>query len=239
MSPVNAALADLPAKGQFLSASKVFYFKSHNFPFTRAAEAEASALVVPVPKEEARFLRVQEDLTLSALRNQQSLQVLILALEERLKGEGNEVNKDIFTHISTLKEAVLPLGQSLVRSLANDRLRRRDIQISPLVPTKVSEQLRVLPVDGESVLPTDVSTFVEERTRSQRSLDQAAAITELLKLSRKAPAPPPTQKQSANKQTDISQRGKSTTRGRARGRGRGSRGKPRGFHQPASKPAEK
>ena len=117
--------------------------------------------------------------------------MLLLSLEQRLKREGNEVSTDVFTHIAALKEAVWPLGESLTRILANDRLRRRDIQLSDQTTGKVASQLRTLPVFDKSVFPTEVTAFVEEQTRHERSLDQGRAIAELLKVARKAPAPPP------------------------------------------------
>ena len=191
MAPVNEAVQSLTGKGNFLLSHKKAGFPCHNFPFSRASEGEPSNFLAPVPKEEARFLRVQEDLTLTSLQSQQSLQVLLLSLEQRLKREGNEVSTDVFTHIAALKEAVWPLGESLSRILANDRLRRRDIQLSDQITGKVASKLRTLPVFDKSVFPTEVTAFVEEQTRHERSLDQGRAIAELLKVARKAPAPPP------------------------------------------------
>ena len=200
----------------------------------------AATFLKAPPAEETRFLRNQQQLLGAAFQSQQVTQVLAMAFRKRLLDTpGVTLPPEVTFHLNALVDSVVPTGHWVARAAANGQLRMRDLSVADAVPKRSRELLRSRPLGTAEVFGPEVESFLEESTRAQRVLDQEAWLRQTLEVQAGANKPPGT---GAGRGQPFSQQAKGAPKSKrsrkARKAGQTSkpstRGRGRGFRQPAS-----
>jgi hypothetical protein len=232
--PLNATFSSGKIKKFFsntLPTSIKSNFKSHAILVPDVAEAPKEPMFAKISEEDSVFFRCQDKLLYQLGSLQQQNQILLHTMYSLVEKDRSNASDNVRELLQCAAATTVPMSDLLSRTIANMRLRQRDLYLKgPKVPKEVVEPLRTLPVFAEELFPGDIPKIVEEVTRIRRARNQDEAFTILIEKSAKEnvkgqPKPkgdrpnPPTGRGRGTKHQGFAQN---------RGRGGGSRGGQRG-----------